>query len=45
MIYDPEDPDCPNDELQHGLVPGTLIEGIFGDARLAINANHTKESR
>jgi hypothetical protein len=29
MIYDPADPDCHNEELLHGLIPGTLIEEIF----------------
>jgi hypothetical protein len=43
MIY--VEPDCCNDELQNEFVPGSLIQGIFSDASLLINANHAKQIR
>jgi hypothetical protein len=39
------DPDCQNEELPRGSIPGSRIEGIFGYASLAINADHAKQSR
>jgi hypothetical protein len=42
MIYDPADPDCSNEELQNEFVPGSLIQRVFGNASLIINADYVK---
>jgi hypothetical protein len=45
LIFDPADPDCQNEELPSGSVPGSRIEEIFGDASLVPNADNAKQSR
>jgi hypothetical protein len=36
---------CEKEEILHGLIPGSFIEPIFGEASLVIIADHAKESR
>jgi hypothetical protein len=36
---------CQNEKLLHGLLPVSLIEGVFGEACLLLNADHVKERK
>jgi hypothetical protein len=38
-------PHCQSVEILHVLVPGSLIERVFGNASLGLIADHAKESR
>jgi hypothetical protein len=38
-------PYCEKEEVLHGLVPGSLLEQIFGNDSLVLIADHAKESR
>jgi hypothetical protein len=45
MINPSAAPHCEKEEILRGLVPGSLIERIFGKASLVLIADHAKESR
>jgi hypothetical protein len=45
MINPSAVPHCEKEEVPHGLVPGSLLERIFGDDSLVLIADHAKESR
>jgi hypothetical protein len=45
MINPSAGPHFKKGEIQYRLVPGSIIEGIFGDASLGLIADHAKERK